>query len=142
MEDLSLHILDIVENSIRANAKNIRIEITENLCRNTFILKVSDDGTGMDKNVLGKAIDPFFTTKDGKKVGLGLSLLAQSAEEAGGNLKVESEPGKGTCITATFQIDHIDRKPEGDINETIRCLKAAHPDINFTFSYTKVVKEV
>lgn len=134
MEDISLHILDIVENSIRAQSKNINIEIIEDYKKDLLVLVIKDNGAGMDEGTLRKATDPFFTTKEGKKVGLGLSLLAQSAEEAGGEFKIESSPLKGTKVIATFKMSHIDRKPIGDIEETLRCLKSAHPEINFTFN--------
>lgn len=135
MEDLSLHILDIVENSINARAKNVKIEIIEDSAENLLTLIVKDNGTGMDEETKKKAINPFFTTKENKKVGLGLSLLAQAVEEAGGELKIESEQGKGTKIIATFKLNHIDRKPMGNLNETMKCLKATHPEINFFFDY-------
>ena len=137
MEDISLHILDIAENSIRANAKNINIVIIENKKEDLLTLAIKDDGEGMDDKMKEYAMNPFFTTKEGKKVGLGLAFLSQSAEEAGGTMKIESEPGKGTRITATFKLGHIDRKPFGNLNETIKCLKITHPEINITFDHDK-----
>ena len=133
MEDLSLHILDIAENSIRANARNIDIRITEDKRSNMLTLTIEDDGKGMDEQSLARAVNPFFTTKMNKKVGLGLAFLSQSTEEAEGNIKVESQPDKGTKITATFKLGHIDRKPFGKLDETIKCLKVTHPDVNITF---------
>ena len=137
MEDISLHILDIAENSIRANAKNINIVIIENKKDDLLTLAIEDDGEGMDDKIKEYAMNPFFTTKKGKKVGLGLAFLSQSAEEAGGTMKIESEPGKGTRITATFKLGHIDRKPFGNLNETIKCLKITHPEINITYDHDK-----
>jgi len=137
MEDISLHILDIAENSIRANAENINIVIIENKMKNLLTLTIEDDGEGMDEKIKEYALNPFFTTKQGKKVGLGLAFLSQSAEEAEGTMKIESEPGKGTRITATFKLGHIDRKPLGDLYETIKCLKITHPGINITFNHVK-----
>src|SRR4030042_2892697 len=104
MEDISLHILDIAENSIRANAKNINIVIIENNKEDLLTLAIEDDGEGMDDKMKEYAMNPFFTTKEGKKVGLGLAFLSQSAEEAGGKMKIENEPGKGNRIKATFQV--------------------------------------
>jgi len=135
MEDLSLHILDIVENSIRAKAKNIEIKLTQNETQDTLLLEVADDGEGMDEEAVMRSRDPFFTTKAGKKVGLGLSFLAQSAEEADGTLEIESAKGRGTKVTATFRLSHIDRKPLGNFEETLKCLKATHPEVNFRFEY-------
>ena len=137
MEDISLHVLDIAENSIRANAKNVNIMITEDKKNDLLTLKIEDDGEGMDNQTKEHALNPFFTTKKGKKVGLGLAFLSHSAEEAGGAMKIESKPGKGTKITATFKLGHIDRKPFGNLNETIKCLKVTHPEINITFNHDK-----
>ena len=137
MEDISLHILDIAENSIRANAENINIVIIENIIKDLLTLTIEDDGEGMDEKTKEYALNPFFTTKQGKKVGLGLAFLSQSAEEADGTMKIESEPGKGTRITATFKLGHIDRKPFGNLYETIKCLKITHPGINITFNHVK-----
>jgi len=135
MEDISLHVLDIAENSIRANARNVDIMITEDKKNDLLTLTIEDDGEGMDDKTKEYALNPFFTTKKGKKIGLGLPFLSHSAEEAGGTMKVESEPGKGTKITTTFKLGHIDRKPFGNLNETIQCLKITHPEINITFDH-------
>jgi signal transduction histidine kinase len=136
MEDISLHILDIAENSIRAGARNVSIKLIEK--NSDIILEIEDDGKGMNEEQLKKADDPFFTTKGGKKFGLGLSLLSQSAEETGGNLKIETKPDKGIRITACFNKNSIDMKPFGDLKATMRVLKASHPEVNFVFE--KIVK--
>jgi signal transduction histidine kinase len=133
MEDISLHILDIAENSIRAKAKNVNIILIEDKKNDLLTLTIEDDGEGMDDKTKEYALSPFFTTKNCKKVGLGLAFLSHSAEEAEGAMKIESEPGKGTKITAAFKLGHIDRKPFGNLNETIKCLKTTHPEINITF---------
>ena len=133
MEDLSLHLLDIVENSLRANARNIGIRLTRDEGEDRLVLEVTDDGDGMDDETLHRATDPFFTTKEGKKAGLGLAFLARSAREAGGTMEVGSEKGKGTKIVAIFAMNHIDRLPLGNLDETLRCLRATHPDVNFNF---------
>lgn len=137
MEDISLHILDIAENSIRANARNINIMLKEDQNEDLLTLSILDDGDGMDEKAKELAMNPFYTSKKGKKVGLGLAFLAQSAEETGGVMKIESEPGKGTRVVATFSLGHIDRKPLGDLSETIRCLKVTHPELNITFDHIK-----
>ncbi|HXF06172.1 MAG TPA: ATP-binding protein [Blastocatellia bacterium] len=133
MEDLSLHILDIVENALRAGARNVTIRLTQSTKEDRLILEVIDDGKGMDEETLSRSLDPFFTTKTGRRIGLGLPFLAQAAEEAEGKLSIESTPGRGTKVTATFRLSHIDRKPLGDIEETIRCLRATHPEVCFRF---------
>jgi K+-sensing histidine kinase KdpD len=137
MEDLSLHILDIVENSIRAHAKKIEIKIIEEKKKDLLTIEIIDDGKGMDKKTLKNVLDPFFTTKNTRRVGLGLSLLAQSAEESGGSIKIESKPGQGTNVKAVFGYSHIDRKPLGDVNKSLKVLIAANPDINFIYEYQK-----
>ena len=133
MEDLSLHIMDIVENSLRAGAENIDVKLIED--NNLLILEIEDDGKGMNNDIIKNAANPFFTTKDSKKFGLGLSLLSQACAETGGHMKIEKKENKGTRIITTFNKDNIDMKPIGDINKTMRVLKAAHPDINFSYEY-------
>ena len=133
MEDVSLHILDIVENALRAEAKHIVIRLAQRKQGDRLVLEVTDDGKGMDEETKRQSLDPFFTTKQGRRVGLGLPLLAQAAEEAGGTLEVESAPGQGTRVIATFGLSHIDRRPLGDINKTLYCLEATHPEVCFRF---------
>jgi signal transduction histidine kinase len=136
MEDLSLHILDIVENAIRAKAKHVNIRLTESEQADLLTLEISDDGEGMDEQQVKRSTDPFFTTKSEKRTGLGLAFLAQSAQEAEGRLEVSSAPGKGTTVLARFKRSHIDRKPLGDVEETVRCLKATHPEVQFSFEHS------
>ncbi len=131
MEDVSLHILDIVENALRAGAKHIVIRLAQRKQADRLVLEVIDDGKGMNEETKRRSLDPFFTTKQGKRVGLGLPLLAQAAEEAGGTLEVESAPGQGTRVIATFGLSHIDRKPLGDIKKTLHCLETTHPQVCF-----------
>jgi signal transduction histidine kinase len=131
MEDVSLHVLDIVENALRAGAKNVLVRLAQEKDANRLVLEVTDDGAGMNEETRRKSLDPFFTTQRGKRVGLGLPFLAQAAEEAGGKLEVRSAPGKGTTVRATFELSHIDRKPLGNLEETMRCLRATHPEVCF-----------
>lgn len=138
MEDLSLHILDVVENSIRAKSANVKIRLCENAAKDLLVLEVTDDGEGMDEVDMMKCLDPFYTTKSGKDVGLGLPFLGQSAEETGGTLTIESEKGRGTRIVATYILSHIDRRPFGDLEETIQCLKMTHPEVNIFYEYLKI----
>ncbi len=133
MEDVSLHILDIVENALRAGAKNVVIRMAQGKREDRLVLEVTDDGEGMDEETRRRSLEPFFTTKPGKRVGLGLPLLAQAAEEAGGRVEVHSAPGKGTKVIAIFGLSHIDRRPLGNIAATLQCLKATHPDVCFSF---------
>ncbi len=137
MEDLSLHILDVVENSILAGAKRIEIKVHENIAANLLLIKIKDDGKGMDEDTLKKILDPFFTTKRAKKVGLGLSLLAQAAKESGGLLEVKSKKNKGTTVSATFQDNHIDRKPMGNMAQTMMTLIVGNKDVDFLYQHKK-----
>jgi len=137
MKDLSLHILDIAENAIRAKANKISIKILEDEAADQLSVMVEDDGLGMDAETLKKARDPFFTTKDGKRFGLGLALLHQAAEAAGGFLKIDSQPAKGTKITAVFKLAHPDAKPLGDVLETVAALVAANSKVRFIYEYKK-----
>jgi signal transduction histidine kinase len=133
MQDLSLHILDIVENAIRAGGKKIVIETLEDTSRDQLTVRIQDDGRGMDKETAKKAMDPFFTTKDGRKVGLGLGLLSQAAEQTGGYLTIESEQGAGTKVTAVFNQSHPDMKPMGDILATFAALITGNPSVRFIY---------
>ena len=137
MKDLSLHILDIVENSVRAGAKNIGISIVEDTDKDLLRIKIEDDGKGMDKEMAVKASNPFITTKANKKVGLGISLLKQAAETANGRFKLESELNKGTKVEAEFQLSNIDRKPLGDIAESLISAILMAKDTEFDFEYKK-----
>ncbi len=137
MKDLSLHILDIAENSINAGASEIRIKIVEDTRENILSVEIGDNGKGMDKETIRKVYDPFFTTKECKRTGLGIPLLAQSAKECNGDLTIKTERGKGTTITACFQYDHIDRKPLGDIESSLIVLIVSHPQIDFIFEHRR-----
>jgi len=137
MEDLSLHILDIAENSISASAKRIEIRIDEDRAKDLLTIEIKDDGKGMDEQTLQKVLDPFFTTRQTRKVGLGLSLLAQATRESDGRIELSSGPGKGTTVKAFFCLSHLDRKPIGDIHETIRTLVAGNPGIDFLYEHKK-----
>lgn len=137
MEDLSLHILDIVENAIAARAKRIDILVIEEPGEDRLVIEIKDDGIGMDEEMSRKAIDPFFTTRTSRRVGLGLSLMAQSAQEAGGMLRIKSELGKGTKVTATFQYRHIDRKPLGSMVETMTTLLLGNPELDISYTHKK-----
>jgi anti-sigma regulatory factor (Ser/Thr protein kinase) len=140
MDDLSLHIMDIIENSVRAEATEVSLVIETSLKDNMLKIVIVDNGSGMDKEEIKRCEDPFYTTKECKKTGLGIALLKQSSEEANGTFMLLSEKGMGTKISATFQYDHIDRRPLGDIAKTMYIVIAAYPAVNFLFRYTKDAK--
>jgi len=133
VEDISLHILDVVENSICSMAKLIEISLVEDQEQDMLMLEIRDDGKGMDPENCARSSDPFFTTKSGRRIGLGLALLAQAAREAGGDFHVSSLPDAGTTVTATFRCSHPDRKPLGDISATLETLVTAYPEVDFVY---------
>ncbi len=137
MEDLSLHILDIAENAIRANAKKIIIEILEDEQNDRLTICIKDDGEGMDEETVAKASDPFFTTKNSRKIGLGLSLLSRAVQETGGKLVIESKKEQGTKVIADFKLSHPDMRPMGNILETIMTLIVGNPSIQFIYDFKK-----
>jgi anti-sigma regulatory factor (Ser/Thr protein kinase) len=137
MLELSLHILDIAENSTRAGAKTVRIDITEDEAQDRLIIEIRDDGAGMDEETLGKALDPFFTSKKVRRVGLGLPMLAEAAERTGGRFEIESAVGGGTRVRVEFRHSHIDRQPLGDIPGTFMTLIAGNPGVNFEYRHRK-----
>ena len=135
MEDLSLHILDVVENSIEANASKIVIKIVEEKSNDLLLVEIKDNGRGMNKKIIDKVLDPFYTTRTTRRVGMGLSLLAQAAKESNGDFEIISKVGVGTEVKANFQYSHIDRKPIGDIKNTLITLMISHPEINFIYEH-------
>jgi hypothetical protein len=137
MEDLSLHILDIAENSVAAQASKIEIRLVEDKKKDLLTVEVIDNGIGMDEETQKRALDPFFTSKKVRRFGLGLSLLSESAKAANGHLSIKSKRGKGTKIRADFQYSHIDRKPLGDIGQTIITLVMANPNTDIIYVHKK-----
>lgn len=135
MKDLSLHILDIVQNSIRAKAKLIGIEIAEHPGENQIAITVTDDGTGMSAEELQRAIDPFYTSRTTRKVGLGLSLFKQNAEQTGGGFEIESELMKGTRVRAVFGLNHLDRPVMGDLVGSLLILICSPGETDYVFKH-------
>jgi hypothetical protein len=131
MKDISLHLIDIIQNSIAANANKIIIGINASLDADRLKITVSDNGIGMDKEMLSQVTSPFVTTRTTRKVGLGISLLKASAEITGGELEISSEKDKGTILKADFIISSIDRIPLGDVSETM--VSAILTDSNIEF---------
>jgi hypothetical protein len=132
VEDISLHVLDIAENSICADSKRIEIILTRDLTINVLRVDVKDDGKGMDPAMLAKIRDPFYTTKH-KKTGLGIPLLDQAAEMTGGALNMDSSPGAGTSLSITFPWSHVDRPAIGSMADTLLTLVAGHPDVDIVY---------
>jgi hypothetical protein len=135
MKEISLHLLDIAENSAAAESKNISIHVHEDLFHDRLIACVIDDGRGMDAATAQQVQDPFYTTRTTRNVGLGIPLLKLAAEMAEGSFSLQSDPGKGTWVEAEFRHSHIDRMPLGDLQSTFLTLLIAHPEIDWTFLY-------
>jgi hypothetical protein len=133
MKELSLNILDIVQNSIRAKAYYISVEILESVAKDIYQIIIKDNGTGIPGEILKNVTDPFVTTRTKRRMGLGLPLLKYHAELTGGNMKIESQTGRGTSIRADFSNSHIDRQPLGDISGVLLILMASNPGIDFTY---------
>jgi anti-sigma regulatory factor (Ser/Thr protein kinase) len=128
MRELSLHVLDLMENSIRAGASVVSVAVQQDSARNRLRLVVADNGPGLA--VPAKvAADPFFTTKRGKRTGLGLSLFAAAAEGAAGKLTLRKSRLGGLSVEATMQLDHVDRAPLGDLATTLAAVAAANPEL-------------
>jgi hypothetical protein len=136
MVDLSLHILDIAQNSVRARATLIQIMIVEDLERDLYKIEIEDNGSGMDEQTLSDVTNPFYTTRTTRKVGLGIPLLKQNAEMCEGKLLMFSELGEGTKLKVYFRHSHIDRPPQGDIASTVKILIAGNPEIDFEYHHT------
>ena len=135
MKELSLNILDIVQNSISAGAKNIAITLSEDH-KGILTLTVADDGRGMDADEVSNVTNPFYTTRTTREVGLGIPLIKLAAEQTGGTFDIKSAIGKGTTLTAIFDTKHIDCLPVGDITATMTTLIMGAPDVDFTLSHT------
>lgn len=133
MREISLHILDLVQNSLAAQAKNIWITIIEDRQEDKMVVKIKDDGKGMSQETLHKVLDPFYTTRTTRKVGLGLPLLLANARACEGNLEVKSALGEGTSVEAVFRLSHIDRPPLGDMPATLIALFSGSPEVNFFY---------
>jgi len=143
MKELSLNILDITENSVKAKATLTEIIIDES--DELLSLTIRDNGTGMSEEIVRSVTNPFYTTRTTRKVGMGLPLLKMAAEQTGGTLKITSSDKKGesgTRLVATFDTKSIDCMPLGDIVSTVCVLIAGSPDIDFEFTDTRPNGEV
>lgn len=134
MKELSLHILDIVKNSVSAGAAHIRIALDQG-ADGALTLSVEDDGRGMDSDFLAAVTDPFTTTRTTRKVGMGLPLYRLAAEQTGGGLEISSRVGEGTRVTAVFHTGHLDCPPMGDLPGTVAMLIQGSPAVEFTLSH-------
>ncbi|NBC82371.1 MAG: ATP-binding protein [Bacteroidetes bacterium] len=135
MKDLGLHIYDVVQNSIRAEASEIGISINEDTISNMYSIQIQDNGKGIEPKKLNHVTDAFYTTRKTRKVGLGLPLLKQNAELSNGQFEIKSTLNKGTWLTVTFELDHLDRPYAGDLVTTFGLLITTNPEININYSH-------
>ena len=135
MEDLSLHILDVAQNGLEAGATSLEVDLTEDPADDTLVVEIGDNGRGMTQAAADAARDPFVTSRTTRRVGLGLSLLEAASRAAGGELAIESAPGRGTRVRASFQRSHVDRAPLGDLEATVLALVAGNPGVNVRFRH-------
>ena len=133
MQELSLNVLDIAQNSIRANASLVTITVSEDKSKRLLSIVIEDDGCGMTEEQINHVMDPFFTTRTTRKVGLGVPFFKMSAEATGGTFSIYSEVGKGTRTAATYHTDHLDMLPLGDMNATILSLISVNPRLDFLY---------
>ena len=141
MRELSLNILDIAKNSISAGASLITIEVSENTTDNTLLIGIYDNGKGMSEEQVKSVIDPFFTTRTTRKVGMGIPLFKMAAEQTGGSLEIKSELGVGTEVKAYFKTDSVDFTPLGDVASTIQMLITMNTDRDFVYKHSVNEKE-
>lgn len=136
MRELSLNVLDIVQNSISAKATVIEIELFEHIEKDLLEINIFDNGKGMTEEQVKSVIDPFFTTRTTRKVGLGIPLFKMAAEMSGGRLDIKSEIGKGTRVYTSYGYSNVDRMPVGDMNGTVSMLIRMNPDIDFVYTHS------
>ena len=136
-EELSQHILDIAMNSLSANATKVQISILESRRHDRLVLRVRDDGCGMDAAMLKRVLANRWSSKNKRRkaIGLGLAFLRQTSEMCDGRFQVRSVPGRGTSVTASMRLSHIDRPPLGDLNATILALCAADKKTDVQLNY-------
>lgn len=141
MKDLSLHILDLVQNSLRAGARLVEINIVEQEEKDLLQVEIKDNGKGIPSAALKKVLDPFYTTRTTRRVGLGLSLFQAAACRTGGHLIVEPLSAGGTRVSAAFGLRHWDRPPLGDMAETLLMLIVGNPEVDFIYQHRRNGKE-
>ena len=133
MEELSLNILDIAQNSVRANATRVDITVAELPAEDRLVITINDNGCGMTPEQVAHVEDPFYTTRTTRSVGLGVPLFKMEAEMTGGSFQIDSQLGVGTTLTAVFKPSSVDMIPLGDINGTVQLLISCNPTLDFIF---------
>jgi len=135
MQDLAMISLELLQNSLNAQAKHLDFHLTLHQADGSSTLTISDDGCGMDESTLKKVSSPFFTSRSTRKVGLGVAFFKQAIEQAGGSWDITSVINQGTTITGTWQANHWDAPPIGNIGEVIMICLQGHPDVHLSFNF-------
>lgn len=135
MNDLSLHIIDIMQNSISAGATELLLRVEESIAENFLEIYIEDNGKGMSQKEVDNLENPFFTSRTTRRVGMGIPLFRHTAEQSGGALTVESQLGVGTKVKARFELNHIDRPPLGDLANSFVLTLSSHSAIAFKLEY-------
>ena len=136
MTELSLNVLDVAQNSIRAKASLTEISVEIHTDKNSLVITIEDNGCGMDKETVRRAADPFFTTRTARKTGFGIPFFKMSAEITGGSFEIVSEKGKGTKVTAYYVLGSVNRMPLGDMPSVIEALALCNTDMDFIYNYS------
>ena len=137
MRELSLHIMDIVENSVAAGATQVHISVNEDTARNLLRISIKDNGRGIPEHRLDQVLDPFYTTRTTRRVGLGLSLFREASRRCDGEFTLHSKEGEGTEVSASFRLDHIDLVPLGDMASSMTSLIMGNPEVDFTYTHER-----
>jgi Histidine kinase-, DNA gyrase B-, and HSP90-like ATPase len=135
VREMSLHIMDVAENGIGAGANLIEIAVTEDGKANRLSIRIKDNGRGIPADLLDKVMDPFYTTRTTRRVGLGLSLFREASRRCEGEFGIKSREGEGTEVSATFRLDHIDLAPLGDMVGSLTSLIAGNPQVDFIYTH-------
>ena len=137
MREISLHIMDIVENSVAAGAKRVQISVVEDTKKNQLRIAIKDNGRGIPEHRLDQVLDPFYTTRTTRRVGLGLSLFREAARRCDGEFALHSKVGEGTEVSASFRLDHLDLAPLGDMASSMTSLIMGNPEVDFVYTHER-----
>jgi anti-sigma regulatory factor (Ser/Thr protein kinase) len=137
VRELSLHIMDIVENGVAAGATQVHISVVEDTTRNLLRISIKDNGRGIPEHRLDQVLDPFYTTRTTRRVGLGLSLFREASRRCDGDFTLHSKEGEGTEVRASFRLDHIDLAPLGDMASSMTSLVMGNPEVDFIYTHER-----
>ena len=135
MRELSLHIMDIIENGLGAGADLITLSIVEDKKKNWLKITITDNGSGIPEEMQEKVLDPFFTTRTTRRVGLGLSLIREASRRCNGEFNIKSKEGEGTEVSVSFELNHIDLAPMGNMASSLTALIMGNPDVDFVYTH-------